>query len=98
VAVLSSLLDDPVAAGDASEAAAPARGRWREAAQVGLADPVLHEAARACLRIATESLERHDPLLVDIVARFRERYTERGRCPADDRITSSSSDREVEVL
>ncbi|HET7689059.1 MAG TPA: ergothioneine biosynthesis glutamate--cysteine ligase EgtA [Nocardioidaceae bacterium] len=97
VAVLSSLLDDPVAAGEAGEAAAPARGRWRSAAQVGLADPVLQEAASSCLRIATESLERHDPLLVDIVARFREQYTDRGRCPADDRISSSSSDREVGV-
>lgn len=98
VAVLSSLLDDPAAATEAAAVAAPVRGRWQDAAQVGLTDPALHDAARGCLRIAIESLERHDPLLVDLVSRYRERYTERGLCPADDRIGTSSTDREVEVL
>ncbi|HSV40097.1 MAG TPA: ergothioneine biosynthesis glutamate--cysteine ligase EgtA [Nocardioidaceae bacterium] len=84
IAVLGSLVDDPVAADLATEAAAPARDRWRSAARIGLADPVLGDAARRCFTIALESLERHDPLLVELVARFAEEYTQRDRCPADD--------------
>jgi len=88
VAVLGSLVDDPVAADLATEAAAPARDRWRSAARIGLADPVLGDTARRCFTIALESLQRHEPLLVDLVAGFAEEYAERGRCPADDHAVS----------
>lgn len=83
VAVLGALLDDPAAAELAAEAAAPARDLWARAAQVGLEDAVLSKAARRCFAIARASLERSDPTLVDAVARFTERYVDRGLCPAD---------------
>ena len=83
VAVLGALLDDPVAASLAAEAAAPAHGRWEEAGRCGLEDPVLRRAAQRCFAIAIESLARHNPLLVGLVARFAETHTEQGRCPAD---------------
>jgi glutamate--cysteine ligase len=72
IAVLSSLLDDPLAASLAAEAAAPARGLWERAGRDGLDDPVLHQAAQRCFAIALDSLDRHDPLLVGLVSRFAE--------------------------
>jgi glutamate--cysteine ligase len=86
LAVLSALVDDPVAASLAAEAAEPARDRWMAAGREGLDDQVLREAARRCFRIALDSLGRHDPLLVGVVSRFTEQYVDRGRCPADDTV------------
>jgi glutamate--cysteine ligase len=91
VAVLSALLDDPLAASLAAEAAEPARGRWETAARVGLDDPALRAAARRCFGIAIDSLSRHDPLLVGVVCRFAEHYVEQGRCPADDAAVHASA-------
>jgi glutamate--cysteine ligase len=51
-AVVTTLMDDPVAADQASEATERAAGRWRAAARAGLADPVLADAARRCMSIA----------------------------------------------
>jgi glutamate--cysteine ligase len=50
--VVTTLMDDPVAADQASEATEPAAGRWRAAARAGLDDPVLADAARRCMSIA----------------------------------------------
>lgn len=50
----ATLLDDPVAADAAAEACLPVVGRWTDAAHHGLADPALHEAARACLAAAAD--------------------------------------------
>jgi glutamate--cysteine ligase len=86
VAVLRSLLDDPLAAGLAAEAAEPARGRWAEAGRLGLGDPVLRRAAKRCFTIAVDALGRHDPVLVDVVSRFAEQYVQRGLSPADDEL------------
>lgn len=76
IAVMTALLDDPLAAAEAAVAAAPARGRWSTAGRVGLEDPVLHEAARRCFSIALESLGRHDPLLVGLVSRFADQQVD----------------------
>ncbi|GAA4610459.1 ergothioneine biosynthesis glutamate--cysteine ligase EgtA [Actinoallomurus liliacearum] len=85
VAVAAALLDDPVAADLATEAAAPARDRWRQAARDALTDPVLARAARRCFAAALDALPRLGAeALVPIVDAYAGRFVERGRCPADD--------------
>jgi glutamate--cysteine ligase len=69
VFTLTTLLDDPVAADIAAEATEPVAMAWDRAAQIGLGDRLLAEAAPAELE---ESMGR----LV--------RSVEQGRCPADD--------------
>ena len=66
--VASRLLDDV----GALEACRGTAGLWTEAARDGIAHPVLGAAARACLGAVPEAAE------------FVERFTARGRCPADD--------------
>lgn len=62
------LLDDPAA----MEACRGADALWTEAARDGVAHPALGRAALALLRTVPEAAE------------FVERFTARGRCPADD--------------
>ncbi|MGW7674201.1 ergothioneine biosynthesis glutamate--cysteine ligase EgtA [Streptomyces sp. NPDC054775] len=61
---------------------------WRRASRVGLADPALAEAARACFAAADGALAAPGaPLaLRRAITDFADRYTERGRCPADDQL------------
>ncbi|MGY1681498.1 ergothioneine biosynthesis glutamate--cysteine ligase EgtA [Geodermatophilus sp. SYSU D01176] len=78
-AVTAVLLDDPVAAEHAAAATTPVAGAWDRAARVGLADPALHAAARACLTAARTAvpaaLRPEVEALADLV--------DRGRCPGD---------------
>jgi glutamate--cysteine ligase len=84
VAVVAALLDDPLAADAAAEAAEPAAGRWREAARDALTDPVLRRAARRCFEAARDALPRLGAQsLAPYVDDFAECFVERGRCPAD---------------
>jgi glutamate--cysteine ligase len=85
VAVLTALLDDPVASAVAEEACAGLDG-WESAARDGLASPGLRDAALACFDAALPAMRRsaEDPVLVGLVAAFRDRYVSRGRSPADD--------------
>jgi ergothioneine biosynthesis glutamate--cysteine ligase EgtA len=95
------LLDDPVAA-DAAYAATeplcpdgeplPSDIIWRRAARVGLADPDLAKAARACFAAAESALARSgaSSALRQAVSDFAERYPERGRCPAHDQLDALS--------
>jgi glutamate--cysteine ligase len=80
VFTLVTLLDDPVAADIAAEATAPVATAWDRAAQIGLGDRRLHEAAVRCVQAAAErapaELEESMQQLV--------RSVEKGRCPADD--------------
>ncbi|MCO5991876.1 glutamate-cysteine ligase family protein [Actinoallomurus rhizosphaericola] len=86
VAVAAALLDDPVAADLAAEAAEPARDRWRQAARDALTDPVLARAARRCFAAALDALPRlGGDALVPLVDAYAGRFVERGRCPADER-------------
>ena len=66
-------------------------GPWLRAARLGLADPVLAEAARACFEAAGAALGRADapPDIRGRVADFAEEYVLRGRCPADDTLEES---------
>ncbi len=78
-ALVTTLMDDPVAADQASEATARAAGRWRIAARDGLADPVLADAARRCVSIAAG---RTPAQLAPAVADLAE-LVDSGRCPGD---------------
>src|SRR6476661_6876561 len=77
---LTTLLDDPVAADIAAEATEPVATAWDRAAQIGLGDRRLQEAAARCVQTAAErapaELEESMQQLV--------RSVEQGRCPADD--------------
>jgi len=85
VAVAAVLLDDDVAADQARAACAPVEGRWLRAARVAVSDRALGHAAVACLGAAEQALTRAGaPALAAAVAAYVERFTARGRCPADE--------------
>jgi glutamate--cysteine ligase len=85
-AVVTTLMDDPVAADLATEATEPASALWTTAARTGLGDATLAASARRCLRIAADRV----PVgLAQSVADLAE-LVESGRCPGDllaERIT-----------
>ncbi|MBU7598089.1 ergothioneine biosynthesis glutamate--cysteine ligase EgtA [Streptomyces sp. P38-E01] len=87
-AVTATLLDDPYAARVAHRAleGLDSSDLWLRAARLGPADPELGPAVRACVAAAELALARSDPggTAHRAVAAFAERYSERGRCPADD--------------
>ncbi|MGW2659123.1 hypothetical protein ACWC1D_36570, partial [Streptomyces sp. NPDC001478] len=64
----------------------PRNPLWVAAARDGLTDPELRAAAATCFDLALEALPRRGATarVQDAVARFRDRYVARGRCPADD--------------
>lgn len=96
LALVTALLEDPVAALAAYEAVrpldprpyhrAPGNPLWWRAARDGMADTALRLAAEACFDAATEALPRigASAVIRDAVAGFAERYVARGRSPADD--------------
>jgi glutamate--cysteine ligase len=84
VAVIATLLDDPVAAAAAEAATAQfayGKGVWERAARDAA-------PARECFVAAYAALARRGAPreLRDAVAAYMERYVMRGRCPADDRL------------
>lgn len=85
IGVVTALLDDPLAADAAAEAAEPVRDRWRAAARDALADPALARAARRCFEAARDALPRLGAdALAGLVDAYAARFVERGRCPADE--------------
>jgi glutamate--cysteine ligase len=80
VFTLVTLLDDPVAAAIAAEATEAVATSWDRAAQIGLGDRRLHEAAIRCVQTAAE---RAPTDLEESMGRVV-RSDEKGRCPADD--------------
>ncbi len=80
VFTLTTLLDDPAAADIATEATEPVATAWDRAAQKGLGDLRLHEAATRCVQAAAE---RAPAELEESMQRLM-RSVEQGRCPADD--------------
>ncbi|MGE2834058.1 ergothioneine biosynthesis glutamate--cysteine ligase EgtA [Mycobacterium sp. SMC-4] len=76
----TTLLDDPVAADIAAEATEPVATAWDRAAQVGLADPALHRAARRCVDAAAQRA----PAALQESMELLTRSVHQGRCPADD--------------
>lgn len=90
-AVVTALMDDPQAAEAADVACAVLGGRAGIAglaARDGLANPMLAAAARSCAEAALAALPRlgADRATIDRVGGFLERYTLRGRSPADERL------------
>lgn len=86
-AVTVALLDDADASAAAGEAVAGTDQLWVDAAQLGLGHPVLATAARRCFELAIDSLERQgQDALADIVTTYHDRWVDRGRSPADDRL------------
>lgn len=85
VAVAAAVLDDDRAADAARAACAPVEGRWRDAARLATGDRSLARAALGCLLAAAEALPRLGaPDLARSVLAYADRYTWRGRCPADE--------------
>lgn len=90
VAVLVALVEDGVASEQAWAAAARVpeahTDPWDVAARRATSDPALGRAASACLSAALDALPRlgAHPATSDLVAEFADRFTSRGRCPADD--------------
>jgi glutamate--cysteine ligase len=80
VFMLVTLLDDPVAADIAAEATESVAAAWDRAAQLGLGDRRLQEAALRCVQTAAE---RAPAGLVESMETLA-RSVEQGRCPADD--------------
>ena len=77
---LTTLLDDPVAADIAAEATEPVATAWDRAAQIGLGDRRLREAATRCMHAVAERA----PAELEESMRLLLRSVEEGRCPADD--------------
>ncbi|MCK9920551.1 ergothioneine biosynthesis glutamate--cysteine ligase EgtA [Frankia sp. AgPm24] len=86
VAVTTALLTDPVASAGAAVACEPVTRHWSAAATVAMGDPALARAGADCLALAVDALRRAGSTeeLLGAVERFAQRYTLRGRCPADD--------------
>jgi glutamate--cysteine ligase len=87
LAVITALIEDPLAAAEALVATSMLDGDlWTRAARDGLTDPELAAAARSCFVSAYAALARQGVGrdLRDAVADFTERYVMRSRCPADD--------------
>jgi glutamate--cysteine ligase len=93
-AVVSALIDDPVAAQAAMAAVEPLQKDGRpgdlllRAARLGQDDPQVAAASRECFAAADAALGRLGaPVAIrDAVGAFADRYVLRGRCPADDRL------------
>ena len=85
-AVLSALVQDPIAADAVREATAAGPQHWAEAARRGLSDPDLQRVAVRCFEAAVSALPRLgvEPALITLVTDYLERFVVRGRCPADD--------------
>lgn len=86
VTVVDALVGDE-AAGDAAAAACrPVADLWADAAQLGLGHPELQQAATRTMEVALEVVAAADLTVADAAADFADRYTSRGRSPADDRL------------
>jgi glutamate--cysteine ligase len=72
----------------ARAAVEPVTGRWVDAARYGMSDIALGRAARQLAEVALDGLAGQPVQIADRVSAFAERYTLRGRGPADDWETS----------
>lgn len=86
VAVAHALLDDPEAADGAALATGRAAWCWCEAPRWSLSYEPLASAAKTCFALAVDALGRlgAPASVIGVVDGYRERFVERGRCPADD--------------
>jgi glutamate--cysteine ligase len=98
VAVSDAVVTDATLDAGVRRASGPVRSLWRAAARDGLAHPGLARAARDCFHAAREVLPSRgaDRATIDATGEFIDRYVDRGRCPADDRLEGWSSDGAVD--
>jgi glutamate--cysteine ligase len=82
----AALLEDAEATGRIAPVLGPIAGRWADAARHGLHDPDFARAAHECFDAALDALPRlgADTAVVDVLERYRDRFVERERCPADE--------------
>jgi ergothioneine biosynthesis glutamate--cysteine ligase EgtA len=94
VAVADAVITDPELDERVTGAVVAVRSDWRGAARDGLADPRLARAARDCFRAAWEVLPARgaDQATLDATGEFLDRYVDRCRCPADDRLDAWRTD------
>jgi glutamate--cysteine ligase len=94
VAVSDAVVAEPELDDRVTRAVHAVRGHWPEAARHGLSHPDLASAARECFRGAWEVLPARgaDRATIDATGEFMDRYVDRGRCPADDRLDAWSID------
>jgi glutamate--cysteine ligase len=84
-AVSTALVEDEEAADVAADAADEVQDLTSSAVIAAVSDPRLRRAAQRCFDAATSALPRlNGGRLVPLVTKFRDRYLDRGRCPADD--------------
>jgi glutamate--cysteine ligase len=88
VVLASCLVDDDDASVVAYEAASRSEASWLDAARCGLRHPGLAQAGEICFEAALDACGRLgvDQTGIDLVARYRDLYVARRRCPADDRL------------
>lgn len=93
-AVVAALVEDPRAGANARAAGEPVRDRWAAAARHGMSDPALARAAVAVLDAAARSLRTDTAThrFADQVDAYLQRWTLRGRSPADDPPGLASAD------
>lgn len=86
VAVLAGLLGDAHGADEAQDICQGTAHQWARAGRQGLTDPQMGHAADHLLRAAAAALDRSPTTrgLAVLVDEYRDRWTSRGRCPADD--------------
>ena len=92
-AVLVALTEDAAAADQALDAVQPVAGRVIAAARTGLADPALRRAALGVLTAAADALRSRTSWrdAARVTESYLERWTSRGRSPADDLLESAPS-------
>lgn len=91
--VVCALLHDEIAGAEAEAAVSGAEHLWLDAARDGLGHPALERAARACFAAALGALERggygHEE--IETVTAYRERFVDRGRCPAEEPLETAEA-------
>lgn len=100
VAVIAALVDDPAVADRALDACTAVRGRWLDAARHAVHDPDLRRAATLVLEAASAGLHGA-PATASLGAgleAYLDRWTRRGRCPADDLLEHAEVERRTGAL
>ncbi len=80
IAITTVLFEDPIASKKALEATSHIGKRWNQAAQLGLGDEVLFQAAQKCWGFAMDALYRQslDVSVINLCEKFFDRYISKG--------------------
>lgn len=85
-AVIAALMDDPRSSDIAKDLCQATKGQWVRAAREGVAERQMRTAAQGLLSLAADRLTRNPgtKIFADHIGAYLERWTVRGRSPADD--------------